>query len=183
MTNPNLVVARDNDESTDAAAPGRNTAISGLQWLDTAVRWLAILAGVVLTGLVLLTFADVVMRYLFSAPIAGRQDVVELGMVAVLSLAAPYAWRLGEHITVDVLPDFPWRWARVARTTMVRLMVVALLGLLSYTAYQRIEEAALFNEATNIILIPHQPFLVLMTVAFALHLFIVVAELIADPRR
>lgn len=145
-------------------------------WLVRAERWLAILAGVILIGLVVLTFADVVMRYLFSAPIAGRQDLVEIGMVAVLSIAAPYAWRIGDHITVDVLPDFPWRWARSTRRLLVRLIVISLLGLLSYTMFQRIEEAALFNEATNIILIPHQPFLALMAIAFAVHIVTVVSE-------
>ena len=69
------------------------------RWLDPVIRSLAIIAGAVLVGLVVLTFADVLMRYLFSAPIAGRQDIVEVGMVAVLSLAAPYAWRIGDHIT------------------------------------------------------------------------------------
>ncbi len=146
------------------------------RWLDPVMRWLAIIAGVILVGLVILTFADVLMRYLFSAPIAGRQDIIEMGMIAVLSLAAPYAWRIGDHITVDVVPDLPWQGARALRVVLVRLIVALLLGLLSFTAYQRIEEAELFNEATNIILIPHQPFLWLMAVAFAVHLLAVLGE-------
>jgi len=149
---------------------------AGSAWLDSIVKWLAVLAGCVLTGLILLTFADVVMRYLFSAPIAGRQDVVEMGMIAVLSLAAPYAWRIQDHITVDVLPEFSSRLLRLARRLLVRGIVMFLLGMLAYTAWGRIEEASLFNEATNIILIPHQPFLALMSVAFAAHLMVVLIE-------
>lgn len=146
-------------------------------WLDGIVKCLAVLAGCVLTGLILLTFADVVMRYLFSAPIAGRQDVVEMGMITVLSLAAPYAWRIQDHITVDVLPEFSWGPLSLARQLLVRGIVVFLLGSLAYTAWMRIEEASLFNEATNILLIPHQPFLALMAVAFATHLLVVLIEL------
>ena len=126
-----------------------------MRWLDLSVRTLAILAGVILVGLVLLTFADVVMRYVYSAPIEGRQDIVEVGMIAVLILAASYAWRIGDHITVDILPEFPWPGLQRAHRAVIRLVVAGLLGLLAYTAYLRIEEAVLFNEATNIIQIPH----------------------------
>ena len=37
--------------------------------IDILAKWLAVAAGIVLTGLVFLTFTDVLMRYLFLAPI------------------------------------------------------------------------------------------------------------------
>ena len=66
--------------------------------IDQLTSLMAIVGGLVLVGLVALTFYDVILRYLFSAPLRGRQDIVEMGMVLTLMLAAPYTWRVSGHI-------------------------------------------------------------------------------------
>ena len=54
------------------------------------------------TALIGLTFVDVILRYLFAAPILGATDVLQMGMVVVISLAFPFTWRTGGHIVVDL---------------------------------------------------------------------------------
>ena len=55
--------------------------------LDRISLVLALASGVVLIGLVFLTFFDVTLRYLFSSPITGAQDLIAMGMVIVFFFA------------------------------------------------------------------------------------------------
>lgn len=151
--------------------------------VDAFAKWLAIAAGIVLTGLVFLTFADVLMRYVWSAPIRGRQDVVEMGMVVVVLLAAPFAWRSGGHITVDLLPTFSARRIEMPRNVLIKLLVAGVFAALSWLAWKGAEEAELFNEATNMILIPHRPFMLMTMAVCGFHAVLIVIECIADVLR
>ena len=49
--------------------------------IDRVAMLMSVIAGLVLCFVVALTFYDVLLRYLFSAPLRGRQDLVEMGMV------------------------------------------------------------------------------------------------------
>jgi TRAP-type C4-dicarboxylate transport system permease small subunit len=123
-----------------------------LSWL------LAIIAGLVLLFLVGLTFADVILRYIFSKPLLGAKDILQMGMVVVVFWAAPYTWRIGGHIVVDLLPDYKSDFLTRLRDIIVRIFALMVFGLLAWQAWQRAEETAFFNEATNMIEIPFRPF-------------------------
>ncbi|NDW46558.1 TRAP transporter small permease [Ruegeria sp. PrR005] len=144
--------------------------------IDRVAMVMGILGGVVLFGLVFLTFSDVILRYFFSAPLRGRQDIVEIGMVVTLMLAAPYAWRTASHISVDLYDGIPFRPLEVLRRLLVKLSVAAVSGLIAWRSLEAAEDAALFNEATNMIGIPHLPFIRLITAITVLHLVILIAE-------
>ena len=148
--------------------------------IDQLTSLMAIVGGLVLVGLVALTFYDVILRYLFSAPLRGRQDIVEMGMVLTLMLAAPYTWRVSGHISVDLYENIPSRPLEVLRKLIVRLLVAAVFGLIAWRAVEAGEDAALFNEATNMILIPHLPFVRLIMAVAALHAVILIYEAVTD---
>jgi len=70
-------------------------------------RILSYLAIVLLMLLMLLTVADVFMRYVFNSPILGSQEIAKLIMVCLVIGMAWCALR-GEHIKVDlVMRRFP----------------------------------------------------------------------------
>ena len=74
-------------------------------YLDKFCATLAVFSGLILIALIGLTFSDVILRYIFSSPIFGARDLLEMGMVVVISLAFPFTWRAGGHIVVDLVPD------------------------------------------------------------------------------
>lgn len=147
--------------------------------LNRAAELLAIIAGLVLSAVVVLVFVDVILRYFFDAPWGGRQDLVEMGMVVSILLAAPYAWRASDHISVDLLPNLPFRWLECARAWFVNLAVAGIYGLIAWRAWFAAEDAMLFNEATNMIAIPHRPFILLIMIIAALHAAMIVVECLA----
>ncbi len=144
--------------------------------LDTVCTALAIISGLILLSLVGLTFTDVIMRYLLSAPILGSTDLLEMGMVLVFAMALPFTWRAGGHIVVDLLPDYPLRCATAARDAVVRLLGLLVFALLAWQAWLRAGDAALFNEATNMIEIPFRPFFLVLALCAAVQALVFAVE-------
>ena len=148
--------------------------------IDRIAKLMALAGGMVLCAVVALTFYDVLLRYLFSDPLRGRQDVVEMGMVTALMLAAPYTWRTAGHIAVDLYDAIPFWPLEVARTVLIKVLVAGVLALIAWRAIEAAEDAALFSEATNMILIPHRPFIFLIMGVSAVHALILIYETITD---
>lgn len=147
-----------------------------MKTLDRACAALAVLSGFVLLALIGLTFADVILRYVFAAPILGATDLLQMGMVVVVSCAFPFAWRTGGHIVVDLVPDYGVRFLTVVRDLAVRLIGGAIFALLAARAWVRAEDAALFNEATNMIELPFGPFFRILAAACAFHVLVLCIE-------
>lgn len=150
--------------------------------IDRMAVVLALGAGLVVVALVALTFTDVILRYLFSAPLRGRSDFIEMGMVVAILLAAPYTWRISGHIDVDLFKALPWHAAEKTRLISVRLLVAAIFGVTAWKAWRGAEDAELFNEATNMILIPHRPFLLFVAGVSALHVALLLIECVVLGR-
>lgn len=150
--------------------------------VDRVVTLMAVFGGFVLASLVTLSFYDVILRYFFSSPLRGRQDIIEMGMVLALMLAAPYTWRVGGHISVDLYKGIPVRALEILRRLLMKLIVAAVFGLISWRSIEAAEDAELFGEATNMVLIPHLPFIQLIMAVTALHALILICETITDIR-
>ena len=125
-----------------------------MKTLDNVSGGLAVVSGLVLVALIGLTFADVVLRYVFAAPILGAKDLLEMGMVTVVALAFPFTWRIGGHIVVDLIPDYGIGALNRGRDVAVRAIGFLIFALLAWRAWLRADDAALFNEATNMIELP-----------------------------
>lgn len=146
--------------------------------LDNISGGLAVLSGVILVGLIGLTFADVVLRYVFAAPILGTKDLLEMGMVTVVALAFPFTWRIAGHIVVDLFPEYGIAALDRGRDVAVRAIGGAIFALLAWQAWLRADDAALFNEATNMIALPFRPFFWVLAGTAAFQAFILGAEIV-----
>ena len=145
--------------------------------LDHVSGGLAVVSGFVLVALIGLTFADVVLRYVFAAPILGSKDLLEMGMVTVVALAFPFTWRIGGHIVVDLIPEYGFAGLNRSRDVAVRAFGFAIFALLAWRAWLRADDAALFNEATNMIEVPFQPFFWVLAAAAAFQALVLAAEI------
>ena len=66
-------------------------------------RLLGYVAAAFLAAMVLLTVADVVLRSVFSYPIRGMLELIELGLACTIFIALPAVFLREEHLVVDVL--------------------------------------------------------------------------------
>ena len=62
-----------------------------------------VLAAVFLAAMMLLTVADVVLRHVFSYPIRGMLELIELGLACTVFLALPAVFLRDENLVVDVI--------------------------------------------------------------------------------
>ncbi len=147
-----------------------------MRLLDGLCAGLAIVSGLILLALIGLTFVDVVLRYIFSAPFLGAKDLLQMGMVLVISLAFPFTWRMGGHIVVDLIPDYGIEALTRIRDSAVRLIGIVIFALLAWQAWIRAGDAVLFNEATNMIEVPFQPFFWVLAVAAAFQAVVLCVE-------
>ena len=97
------------------------------KWLETLS---ALLAGIALFAIMLLTFLDVGGRKLLSNSITGSLEMTELLMVVVIFGALPLVSERGEHVVFDSLDSLiPAALRKVQRALVHLLCAAALLGL------------------------------------------------------
>jgi TRAP-type C4-dicarboxylate transport system permease small subunit len=149
-----------------------------MRLIDSLCVGLAVFSGLILFGIIGLTFVDVVLRYIFTSPIFGARDLLETGMVLVISLAFPFTWRIGGHIVVDLVPDYGIAAFTITRDLFVRLAGIFIFALLAWRSLIRSDDAVLFNEATNMIEIPFSPFFMVLATASAFQVVVLTIEFV-----
>ena len=107
-----------------------------------------------LSGMVLLTFIDVIGRRLFGAPLYGAHDATEHLMAIMVFCGLPLLTAARGHLTVDLFdkwllrPGMAW-WHR-----LVSALVAAVLLLIAYEFYNSAIEAGQIQEISQSLSIP-----------------------------
>jgi len=70
---------------------------------DIAAKVFGSLAAIFLAAMMLLTVADVLLRWLFNYPIHGMLELVELGLACTIFIALPAVFLRDEHLVVDII--------------------------------------------------------------------------------
>ena len=139
----------------------------GEKVLDRTVKVMAILAGISLMWLMVLVCYSVFMRQVFNAPPLGGGDLASVSLVPVVFLGFAYCGWTGGHIAVDIISSLNkpnvTRWTDV----IVRLLSSVLLGILTWRCIVLYFDAAEAGEATELIEIPHSPFVAIMVIGSA----------------
>lgn len=146
---------------TRAALPG--TAVAA--W---TTRFLAYAAGAALLWLMLLTVVAVVMRYVFNAPILGVQDISEVSLAVVVFLGIPYCGWTGGHVAVDLIASVVGESRLRYTDALMRLLGAVLFGVVAWQAMRQGLDALEYGDATNLVDIPHHPFMFLMSFGWLL---------------
>ncbi len=139
----------------------------GEKVLDRSVKALAILAGISLMWLMALVCYSVFMRRVFNAPPLGGGDLASVSLVPVVFLGFAYCGWTGGHIAVDLISSLNkpnlTRWTDV----IVRLLSAGLLGVMTWRCIVLYGDAVETAEASELIEIPHSPFVAVMVIGTA----------------
>lgn len=119
-------------------------------------------ASVVLFAMMALTFADVVARYLFNAPLPGSFELTELMMVLLIFAGLPLVSRNDKHVTIDLIDNFVSVRARRALTGVAHFLVALVLLYLAWLVWGRAERVASYGDMTTVLQIQLGPFVYLM---------------------
>ena len=156
--------------------PARNVT-HAIDLIDRVVRFVAFwIGGFFLLALTVITVVDVTLRSAFNSPIFGGQDIAQLFMIMVVCCSVAYSGRSGGQVAVELFDSFGsergMRWIGIT----IKMISVAMLGVLSWHLVISGLDAHEFGEATLTLEISFGPFFVILAAGIALYLLVLVAE-------
>jgi TRAP-type C4-dicarboxylate transport system permease small subunit len=159
---------------------------SALTRLDRGMEpLLGVIAGVLLFGMMTLTFVDVVLRYIFNAPLRGSFEITELMLVLLIFAALPLVSRREEHVVMDFLDRYlPVPIYRALRA-FEHIVSAAVMTGMGWLLWQRASKLAAYGDTTSVLRIELAPFVyaiaLLIFVTALIHLALVFSRR-RDPR-
>ncbi len=127
--------------------------------IEKSVRGLAVIAGIAIIAMMLLTCADVFLRYFVNAPIEGSFDVTQMLMVIIVFFALGYCGWTGGHVVVDLLRDVISRRLLVALSVVVNGVGAAVMLAIVWQATLTAIDFVRTGETPMTVLIPKYPFI------------------------
>jgi TRAP-type transport system small permease protein len=134
------------------------------------LRLLALVGGGILLLVMAVTVVDVVMRYVFNAPLASAWEFTEFSMTLIVFLGIPYCGWTGGHIAVDLLEKWLDRPGLRFLPALIAFTGALLFALVAYRA--TLETLATIQQVSNMLRWPHYPFR--FTAAFGSAMFAIV---------
>jgi len=123
---------------------------------------------VLLVIMMLLTVADVILRYFLDSPIHGSMELTEFLMVCVGTLGLAWCALQGGHIKVDLIVSrFPQR-AQKFIDSFNYLLVIAISGIIASQTFMRAGTVRQLGVASAMLDIPQYPFLLLVSFSYLL---------------
>ena len=140
----------------------------GYKWEKQADAVLGVAASVLLFCMMVLTFFDVVGRYLLNKPIRGAFEITELALLVLIFAGLPLVSHADEHVTMDfidrILPERATRiWVRA-----MHAFCAALMFFLAWQVWIKAGKIAAYGDTTDVLRILIAPFVYFMTAMVAL---------------
>lgn len=104
--------------------------------------------------MMLLTVADVALRALFSYPIRGQLELVELGLACTIFLALPAVFLRDEHLVVDVIDHFVGAGAKRLFDLCGAAVSLAVLAVMLWQMVPQARYMMAFGDVTSDLSIP-----------------------------
>ena len=133
-------------------------------WLDRA---LGAAAAVILFGLMMLTTADVIGRYVFNWPLRGAFEVTELLLLTLIFAGLPLASRADEHVTLDFVDRALGAGGRLRLRRLIDLVCGILILALAWRVWVKAGKIAGYGDTTEVLRLPVGPFVYFMAVMVA----------------
>jgi TRAP-type C4-dicarboxylate transport system permease small subunit len=170
-----------NGRVNDSTVISNNGFIATLDKLATPIENIAnFLAGLAIFILMFMGAAQVILRTVFNAPIAGYIDLVQLAMASMAFLGAAYCQRLNAHIRMELfVGSLKGRalWAFEIFATLAALFIIAVLILYGWDHFVRSYDSGDTTTDAEYIVWPSK---LLVPVAFALWFFRLIIQLIGS---
>lgn len=117
-------------------------------------RVLAILAGIALFCMMILTFVDVVGRYGFNKSIFGTSEMIELLMVIVIFAGVAFVTSSDKHIKVDIFAPWIERVAPNLQRWTIHLFSLFIYAALTYELGHHMLDSFLSGKRTAVLDFP-----------------------------
>jgi TRAP-type C4-dicarboxylate transport system permease small subunit len=138
------------------------------KWERQADAILGIAASILLGGMMLLTFADVVARYLLNWPIRGGFEITELVLLVLIFAGLPLVSHADEHVTMDFIDRLLGARGKQVFVRAVHGLCAAIMFLLTWLMWLKADRIWAYRDATDVLRVAYGPFVYFMAVMIAL---------------
>jgi TRAP-type C4-dicarboxylate transport system permease small subunit len=138
------------------------------RWTRHAEAVLGVAASAILFAMMLLTFVDVVARYVFNRPVRGAFEVTELMLLVLIFAGLPLVSYADEHVTMDFIDRLVGRTTRARLERGVHVVTTAIMLLLAWLVWLKADRIWGYRDATDVLRIVYGPFVYFMAVMIGL---------------
>jgi TRAP-type transport system small permease protein len=131
--------------------------------------------------MMLLTFADVVARYLINHPIRGAFEITELTLLVLIFAGLPLVSHADEHVTMDFIDRLLGR-LRGAWIRAMHALCAAIMFFLGWQVWIKATRIASYGDTTDVLRITVGPFVYFMAAMIALTGLVHVFKIFAPQR-
>jgi TRAP-type C4-dicarboxylate transport system permease small subunit len=123
---------------------------------------LGIAASIILFLMMLLTFVDVVARYLFNFPLRGGFEITELMLLVLIFAGLPLVSHADEHVTMDFIDRLLPEGGRRFVVRAVHAVCAAVMFFLTWQVWIKAGKIAAYGDTTDVLKITVGPFVYFM---------------------
>ncbi len=128
------------------------------RWERRVDALLGIAASALLLVMMLLTFVDVVGRYVFNRPIRGGFEVTELLLLVLIFAGLPLVSHADEHVTMDFIDRLLGARTRLRLDRAVHVFVAACMFFMAWQVWIKAGRIGAYGDATDVLRIAYAPF-------------------------
>ncbi len=125
-------------------------------------RILGAAAAILLLGLMLMTAADVVSRYLLNWPLRGAFEITELGLLTLIFAGLPLVSRADQHVTMDFIDRILSETGRRFIRRLVDFVCGGIILALAWQVWIKAGKIAAYGDTTDVLKVPVAPFVYFM---------------------
>ena len=118
--------------------------------------------------MMLLTFVDVVARYIFNRPVRGAFEITELMLLVLIFAGLPLVSFTNEHALMDFIDRLLSARAQRALEGLVQAVCAAIMFLLAWQVWIKANRIWAYRDATDVLRIVYGPFVYFMAVSIGL---------------
>ncbi len=147
---------------------------------DKATTASAILAGVVLFGLMLLTAADVGSRYFLNAPLNGVVDLTRFSVLIMTFFGFAYCGFRGANVVIELLFNQLGPRVQTGLKRLANALGCLLFSVIAWRSVIQSVDVREFNETSQLLTIPYWPFYVLLAFGAALFAWVLLLRIFVE---
>ncbi len=136
----------------------------------------------VITAMMILTCADVVLRY-FGYPIRGAYDITRVLGSVIFALPIAYSYIKGYQVAVDSIFRRTPRIVRLIVDSLICLFSMTITSMIAWRAIYLGHDLYIKERVTDTIPIPLWPFVYIMVLGFLVYCLVILAQHVKTFRR
>ncbi len=141
---------------------------TGSAWERRFDAALGVSASVILFTLMIVTFVDVIGRYLFNHPLRGAFEGTELMLLVLIFAGLPLVSHADEHVTMDFIDNAVGPRGRAIVMALSQFVCAATMLGLAWLIWLKAGKIAAYGDTTDVLRITIAPFVYFMAAMIAL---------------